>query len=95
MATSEFLNAGPTTVMVGDGLLGTGSMVDPIQALVDGSTVEINGSAEIAVIDPLVLTTFQGAYTSSDGTAGATAGPFTTITAIRVRNGIVTTLTGS
>lgn len=34
-------------------------------------------------------------YKSSDGTAGATAGPFTTITAITVKNGLVTALTGS
>ncbi len=36
-----------------------------------------------------------GGYKSSDGTAGATAGPFTTITAITVKNGLVTAITGS
>lgn len=36
-----------------------------------------------------------GGYKSSDGTAGATAGPFTTITAITVKNGLVTSITGS
>ena len=39
--------------------------------------------------------TFRGLYQSSDGTAGATAGPFTVITAITVKNGLVTSLTGS
>jgi hypothetical protein len=34
-------------------------------------------------------------YKSSDGTAGATAGPFTVITGITVKNGLVTALTGS
>jgi len=34
-------------------------------------------------------------YKSVDGTAGATAGPFTVITAITVKNGLVTSLTGS
>lgn len=34
-------------------------------------------------------------YKSSDGSTGATAGPFTTITGITVKNGLVTALTGS
>lgn len=34
-------------------------------------------------------------YLSSDGSAGVTAGPFTVITGIRVKNGLVTLLTGS
>ena len=34
-------------------------------------------------------------FQSSDGTAGATAGPFTVITSITVKDGIVTALTGS
>jgi len=34
-------------------------------------------------------------YLSSDGSAGVTAGPFTTITGITVKNGLVTALTGS
>lgn len=34
-------------------------------------------------------------FKSSDGTSGATAGPFTAITAIQVKNGLVTTLTGT
>lgn len=34
-------------------------------------------------------------YKSSDGTSGATAGPFTIITGITVKNGLVTALTGS
>lgn len=39
--------------------------------------------------------TFEGKYNSSDATAGATAGPFTVITAITVKDGLVTSLTGS
>lgn len=34
-------------------------------------------------------------YKSSDGSSGVTAGPFTTITGITVKNGLVTALTGS
>lgn len=34
-------------------------------------------------------------YLSSDGSAGVTAGPFTTITGITVKNGLVTALTGA
>ncbi len=34
-------------------------------------------------------------YLSSDGSAGVTAGPFTTITSITVKNGLVTALTGA
>jgi hypothetical protein len=34
-------------------------------------------------------------YKSSDGTSGVTAGPFTTITGISVKNGLVVSLTGS
>lgn len=40
--------------------------------------------------------TLQAAgYKSSDGTAGATAGPFTAITGITVKNGLVVALTGT
>lgn len=39
--------------------------------------------------------TFRGLYQSSDGTAGATAGPFTTITSITIKNGLVTSLSGT
>jgi len=34
-------------------------------------------------------------YLSSDGTAGATAGPFTTITSIQCKNGLIVSLTGA
>jgi len=34
-------------------------------------------------------------YKSSDGSAGATAGPFTSITSITVKNGLITAITGS
>lgn len=37
----------------------------------------------------------SSAYKSVDGTSGVTAGPFTTISTITVKNGIVTALTGS
>lgn len=36
-----------------------------------------------------------GGYQSSDGSAGVTAGPFTTITSITVKNGLVVALTGA
>lgn len=95
-----FINTGATTITVGDGLTGDGSGGNPVVVEPDGSTLQIDGSGKVAIIDPLTLTeldatTVQAAYKSSDGTAGATAGPFTVITAIRVKNGLVTTLTGS
>jgi len=36
-----------------------------------------------------------GAYQSSDGTAGVSVGPYTTITAITVKDGLITSITGS
>lgn len=58
----------------------------------------IKGGASdiIRVEEPGVGTGFmQAKYKSGDGTSGVTAGPFTTITAITVKDGIVTSLTGS
>lgn len=39
--------------------------------------------------------TIRSSYQSSDGSAGVTAGPFTAVTAITVKNGIVTAITGT
>jgi len=57
-------------------------------------------TANLKIIGATADATFAGVvqaagYKSSDGTTGATAGPFTTITSIQVKNGLVTTLTGS
>ena len=41
------------------------------------------------------LTMQASTYKSSDGSSGVTAGPFTTITSITVKNGLVVALTGS
>lgn len=43
----------------------------------------------------LTVDAVESAYTSSDGSAGVSAGPFTTITAITVKDGLVTAITGS
>jgi len=48
-----------------------------------GDDVEISGTIKAA------------GYKSSDGSAGATAGPFTTITSITVKNGLITAISGS
>lgn len=57
-----------------------------------------NGNTPTGVISAPsggTLTLQPTTYKSSDGTSGATAGPFTTITAITVKDGLVTALTGS
>lgn len=58
------------------------------------------GGGGIAILGASLVTfeqatQFSGGTKSSDGTAGATAGPFTVITGITVKNGLVTALTGS
>ncbi len=60
---------------------GTDLVINP--KLIGTGIVQISGTVKAS------------AYQSSDGTAGATAGPFTTITSITVKNGLVTNLTGS
>ncbi len=52
------------------------------QSLTTRLTVDVNGIKATG-------------YLSSDGSAGVTAGPFTTITAITVKNGLVTAITGA
>jgi hypothetical protein len=61
-----------------------------------------NGNAPAVVMSipttgtlDITATSVQSAFKAADGTSGATAGPFTLITAIQVKNGLVTTLTGS
>jgi hypothetical protein len=78
-----YVNFGPTTVTVGNGLTGDGSGGNPVTV------------ADPLSVGELDATTVKAAYESSDGTAGASAGPFTTLASIRVKNGLVTTLTGS
>lgn len=61
------------------------------------ATVTNGNTPDLTVAPPsggtvtLQATTFK----SSDGTSGATAGPFTTVASISVKNGLVTVLTGS
>jgi len=63
---------------------GTGAFaIDELSNLTSG------GNVTAATIQPTT------AFKSVDGTAGATAGPFTVITGITVKNGLVTALTGS
>jgi hypothetical protein len=59
--------------------------------LTNGNTPDFSIIPPAGTTVTLQATTFK----SSDGTSGATAGPFTVITAIQVKNGLVTTLTGS
>jgi hypothetical protein len=94
--TSVFLGRGGD-VSVDAGLSGVGSLIDPLTVNVDGSTLGVNGSNELTVPTDADLTvaSVQSAYKAADGTAGASAGPFTVVTAIRVKNGLVTTLTGT
>lgn len=61
------------------------------------ATLTNGNTPSLSIVPPsggtitLQATTFK----SSDGTSGATAGPFTTVASIQVKNGLVTTLTGS
>jgi len=67
-------------------------------AYVDWLTVTNGNTPSVVIAAPAGGTTISiqaNTYKSSDGTSGVTAGPFTTITAIQVKNGLVTTLTGS
>lgn len=76
-------------------------------ALVDGvvGPTYVKGLLEVRVSDgtnaPAVVLSMNSAgikatgYKSSDGSSGVTAGPFTVITAITVKNGLVTAITGS
>lgn len=59
--------------------LGSGTTA---QSLTTRVTVDVNGIKATG-------------YLSSDGSAGVTAGPFTTITSITVKNGLITALTGA
>ncbi len=59
--------------------LGSGTTA---QSLTTRLTIDVNGIKATG-------------YLSSDGSAGVTAGPFTTITSITVKNGLITALTGA
>lgn len=58
------------------------------------NTVTVGTGTGVTKIDfgSIIL---EGAFSAADGTAGVSVGPFTTITAIQVKNGLVTTLTGA
>ena len=95
MASSLFLGYPNTTTVSTQGAVsGDGSSGDPLTVAVDGTTVTDAGG-NLAVVADLTLTSVTSSYKSSDGTAGVSAGPFTIITGIRAKNGIITTLTGS
>ena len=87
MPTSTFaqlVTASSVETASAGALSGDGTTGDKLAVEVDGSTIIVNAGNAL-----------ENGFKSSDGTAGATAGPFTVITAIRVKNGYVTTLTGS
>jgi type 1 fimbria pilin len=49
----------------------------------------------VKLADDSAFTNMQAKYKSSDGSAGVSAGPFTAITGITVKDGLITALTGS
>lgn len=69
------------------------------QALVDASNKAVIGNASVTDVYFGALAAaakvHAAGYYSADGTLGVTAGPFTTITGITVKNGLVVSLTGS
>ncbi len=78
----------------------TDQWIERIAATGNAYTLENNSNVNLTLSTGGNLTArgvvkASGGYQSSDGTAGATAGPFTVITAITVKNGLVTALTGS
>lgn len=67
-------------------------------AYVDWATITNGNTPSVVIAPPAGGTTIEiqaTTYKSSDGTSGATAGPFSAITSIQVKNGLVTTLTGT
>lgn len=64
-----YLNAGPTTVTVGDGLTGTGDSGDPLVVEVDGSTIAITAGALNVVADLVLTTLTTGGVTLTNGTS--------------------------
>ena len=56
---------------------------------------EAGGTGTLRAVKVIGASLQAASYKSDDGTAGATAGPFTVITGITVKNGLVTALTGS
>jgi len=69
-------------------------IVGPVVTPPSGSTTAVqiwnDGGLKILDLDGNLLQ-----WTNGHLVAGGTAGPFTVITAIQVKNGLVTTLTGS
>lgn len=57
-------------------------------------TVLVGSGTGVTKIDYGTIIT-EGKFNSSDGSAGVTAGPFTVITGITVKDGLVTALTGT
>lgn len=62
---------------------------------VGSAAVKLGSSINFQQSNGTVRITDGGVFRSSDNTAGATAGPFTTITAITIKDGLVTSLTGA
>jgi len=93
MGNNAIIIGGSDSVVVDLPLVGDGSSGDPVTLPASATpTVDtLTATGEITAL------TFQptSAYQAVDGTAGASAGPFTTITAITVKDGLVTALTGS
>lgn len=58
------------------------------------NVVGVSSSTGVTKIDFGTIA-LEGKFNSSDGSAGVTAGPFTVITAITVKDGIITAITGS
>jgi hypothetical protein len=98
MATSVFPGAGNSF----DQELNTDDSPTFVALTLSGTTlngVSLDNGAVTATsmqtLGDITVGTILGTYKSSDGTSGVSAGPFTTITGITVKNGIITALTGS
>lgn len=72
----------------------TALRIEDMATLTGVTTMRAINYADKFIVDSAGVAKAVG-YKSSDGSAGVTAGPFTTITSITVKNGLITALTGS
>ena len=77
--------------------LGTGTTLQTAvtHLTIGNSVVKLGASVNLQQSNGTVRITDGGVFRSSDNSAGVTAGPFTAITGITVKDGIVTALTGT
>lgn len=92
----------PQPVTFGGDVAGPGSATAgnlPAFADTTGKVLDDSGIAApdqgVSTTDDVAFAHVTAAYKAADGTAGVSAGPFTVITAITVKNGLITAITGS